>query len=347
MVQINENIIMQKLETEMGKILSLEKVVHIAICGGTSELREQLASAVFGEKNASECCTFYETTQEINFENLDVIWSFNDFVDGEIPCFTIGKLSEEKINEVINWTADILPDNILEMGKQTSFIRRQKIDVNLKARHVSKMIKKHCVISFGVGFNPFTFGLSDAPILLANEMILMSRILLFYDLGSVNDLIKSLGTSFVAKTVFTTIGKGVTGVLKNFIPGIGHLINGGVASAIILAFGNSVSLAAKALCTADLENNKEQVKYVCDNFSEAVTGATLQFIEDGKTKAEDYTEEEIVNYSMQDFTQSIKKGNEAFQKFLDENYKLDDEFSESQKKDEQLSDDMWDAISEI
>ena len=45
--------------------------------------------------------------------------------------------------------------------------------------------------------------------------------------------------------------------------------------------------------------------------------------------------------------QDIERGNELFQKFLDRNAELDNDFAATQKKSKQASDDMWAAINNI
>lgn len=52
-------------------------------------------------------------------------------------------------------------------------------------------------------------------------------------------------------------------------------------------------------------------------------------------------------HSFDDLKESLKKGNELFQQFLDKNYELDDEFNKNQEKNDSLSSDMWDAINKI
>lgn len=341
---MNENDIVQTLEANMGEIFSKEKSVRIAVCGGTGELRECLASAVFGEERATSFCTFYETSQDIDTENVDVIWSLGDFVQCEVPCYALDVVDKNEIMKLINWTGDILCG-----GVKTTFVKYQKLDINLKVVHAHTIIKQHCAGAFGVGFIPIPF--SDAPLLVANELYLMSRILDVYNLKDVSTVIKTMGISSVIGGLLKGVGKGLVGNIIKHIPVagtlVGGIINAATATTIVLGFGESVSLVAKSICMASMENNTEQEKYLCNNFSEAVAGTALQCIEDGRTKPDDYPENEIANFSIQDCVASIKKGNEAFQKFLDENYKLDDEFGENQKKDEQLSHDMWDAISKI
>lgn len=52
-------------------------------------------------------------------------------------------------------------------------------------------------------------------------------------------------------------------------------------------------------------------------------------------------------HSFDELKESLKKGNELFQQFLDKNYELDDEFNKNQEKNDSLSNDMWDAINKI
>ena len=53
------------------------------------------------------------------------------------------------------------------------------------------------------------------------------------------------------------------------------------------------------------------------------------------------------NLSLDAMMAGIEKSNELFQKFLDKNAELDDEFNAQQEEGEKKSNDMWDAISRL
>lgn len=52
-------------------------------------------------------------------------------------------------------------------------------------------------------------------------------------------------------------------------------------------------------------------------------------------------------HSFEELSANMNRGNELFQKFLDENYDLDNQFFENTQKSDELSSDMWNAINKI
>ena len=274
-----------------------------------------------------------------------MLWTFEDTASLKAPCYLVNELSSDEVLSVIDWTFENL-----HSSKQKSFVKHQKLDIDLKERYANKIIKQHCAGAFGVGFVPIPF--ADAPLLVANEISLMGRILDVYGLADVKQVVERIGISALIGKLLTMVGKGLVGRLLKLIPGVGSvvggIINATTATSVTLAFGKSVSKVVKKLCKAAIEKNLAEFDFIAKNFSSAVAGTAVACIESGMTSSEDYEKSfDRTELTLADFEKNIQKGNELFQKFLDKNTELDDAFNEQQNIGEKKSNDMWDAISRL
>ncbi|MBR1926863.1 MAG: 50S ribosome-binding GTPase, partial [Bacteroidales bacterium] len=100
--------------------------------------------------------------------------------------------------ELIDWSIERLPESL-----RFAFISSQKADLKVKQKTARKYIKQQCALAFGVGFAPIP--MSDAPLLIANEMSLIARILYLYDLGSISDIIQTTGLSSLLGGLLTSL----------------------------------------------------------------------------------------------------------------------------------------------
>ncbi len=188
------------------------------------------------------------------------------------------------LSELMDWSVEQLPEVV-----QESFIKAQKVALDLKWKKAHSIIALHATTAFGVGFVPIP--VADAPILLGNEMLLLVRILNLYNLGSFKNLIKT----GILKTPLTTIGKFFAGSLAKLIPGagvvVGGTINGAVGAAITIALGEGVSSASCKIAKAKLENNDTLAETLISEFGNTVVTLVKEYIASGKTKSDDYSYE--------------------------------------------------------
>jgi uncharacterized protein (DUF697 family)/GTP-binding protein EngB required for normal cell division len=209
----------------------------------------------------------------------------------ELKCCvfeTTTKMPEyNHLKELVNWSVDKLPDSL-----RFAFIKSQNADLDIKRINARRYIKQQCAVAFGVGFVPIP--ISDAPLLVANEMALIARILYLYDLGSVSDMVKSVGLSSVLGSLLTSLGKTAVANLIKLIPGIGTVvggvISGTVGSTITAAVGEATSVTAYGICKARLNGDYAKADEMIKNFGSILLDAASEWIKQGKS-AKDIPEE--------------------------------------------------------
>lgn len=186
------------------------------------------------------------------------------------------------VSDLIEWSQGQLPEIVRE-----SFVKAQTLDVSLKWKKAHLIIGQHAATAFGVGFVPIPF--ADAPILVANEIALVARILSLYDLSSLKDIVK--GT--VLDIALSSVGKSLAHALVKLLPGggqiVGGVINGSVGAAITFALGEAVSSASCGIVKARLANNDALVETLISEFGSTVSTLVKEYYKSGKTKAEDYS----------------------------------------------------------
>lgn len=191
------------------------------------------------------------------------------------------------LQELIKWSIERLPESL-----RFAFIKSQNVDLDAKRKQARSYIRQQCTVAFGVGFAPIP--MSDAPLLVANEMALIARILYLYDLGSVSDMIKSMGVSSLLGSLLTSLGKSAVANLIKLIPGVGTIvggmISGGVGSTITAAVGEATSITAYGISKARLNGDYAKADEMIKNFGPAMMDIASEWIKNGK-KAEDIPEE--------------------------------------------------------
>jgi len=187
---------------------------------------------------------------------------------------------------LVDWSIARLPESL-----RFAFIKSQKIDLKTKQKTARKYIKQQCALAFGVGFAPIP--MSDAPLLVANEMSLIARILYLYDLGSVSDIIKTTGLSSMLGGLLTNLGKSAVANLIKMIPGIGTVvggaISGSVGSIITAGVGEAASVTAYQISNAKLSGDYAKAEDLIHNFGPTIMSIASEWIKSGK-KVEDLPE---------------------------------------------------------
>lgn len=184
--------------------------------------------------------------------------------------------------ELISWSIEMLPDVL-----QYAFIKSQKVSLEEKWNKAHRMIKQHCAAAFAVGFTPLP--MADAPILVANEMALLARILHLYDLGNLNDSLKTMGMSTIFGTMLSSGGRAAVGAVLKLIPVVGTiaggLINGSVGAVVTAAFGEATSKVAYKICQANLDG--VPTTNMIENFGGSVLSLAKEYAKENR-KADDY-----------------------------------------------------------
>lgn len=181
----------------------------------------------------------------------------------------------DSLKRMIEWSYEQLPERLKE-----AFISAQHCNLEKKWEHAHNLIIQHCAAAFATGFAPIP--MSDAPILVANQMVLLARVFKNYDLDSYEELLKSAGLSSIIGTLMSMLGKSAVGAILKFIPGIGTLvgglISGSVAAVLTGALGEAVSLACYKLSQAILEGNKEKIDELMQNFGKHIVETASEMI---------------------------------------------------------------------
>ncbi|TXJ34820.1 GTPase RsgA [Brachyspira aalborgi] len=207
---------------------------------------------------------------------------------GEIDIYEMSSTVEDEfytkelqrlISDAIKKLPDILRD---------AFISAQKINLDEKWNRAHGDILQHIAIAFAVPFSHIPF--SDAPILVANQMGMIARILYIYDLGGLENMLKGETVSIIIGQLMSNLGKTLAVNILAFIPGIGPLIkgliSGGVATLLTSALGEAVNISCYKLYESILNGNKdieEQMKM----FGDMVQKYATDYFKSEK-KPEDY-----------------------------------------------------------
>lgn len=234
----------------------------------------------------------------------------------------------------------------MNKNEKKALARYEHVDLDMKEPYIKTMIVQHCSAAFAIGAIPLSC--ADAPFLVTNELAILSRIFIFYGFSNPDEIFKVIGIDAIIERILTILGKSIAnGLIKAFEPTkiIASAISAGTASAVTLAFAMSVSKTVKLTCKANAKQI-ENIKFLNnqEEITAAVVGTAVQCLEDGKTNESDYDNFEITTEQLMT---NIKKGNELFQKFLDQNTELDNQFVSQQSDSDKLSSDMWDAINKI
>ena len=207
------------------------------------------------------------------------IYEMSSTVEDEFYTKELQKL----VSDAIKKLPDILRD---------AFISAQKVSLDEKWNRAHEAILQHIAIAFAVPFSPIPF--SDAPILVANQMGMIARILYIYDLGGLENMLKGESVSVIIGQLVSNLGKTLAVNILAFIPGIGTLvkalINGGVATLLTSALGEAVNISCYKLYESILngnENIEEQMKM----FGDMVQKYATEYFKE-KKKPEDYKKPE-------------------------------------------------------
>ena len=193
------------------------------------------------------------------------------------------KIFKEELERLIKDAIKKLPDMLRD-----AFISAQKVNLKEKFKRANIAIAEHVALAFGTGFVPIP--VADAPILVANQMGMIARILYIYDLASLETMLSGGAGGGIIGQLISALGKSIVGNILKLIPGIGTiiggLINGGVASFLTTALGEAVNFSCYKLYKEILKGNKN-IKKEMENFANMVKKFAKDFFKTNK-KAEDY-----------------------------------------------------------
>ena len=224
----------------------------------------------------------------VNKDTINILKEVVNKEIGEIDIYEMSSTVEDEfytkelqrlISDAIKKLPDILRD---------AFISAQKVNLKEKWNRAHSVIVQHIAGAGIVAFIPIPF--SDAPILVANQMGMIARILYIYDLGGLENMLKGGAGGGIIGQLISNLGKTLAVNILAFIPGIGPLIkgliSGGVATLLTSALGEAVNISCYKIYESVLngnENIEEQMKM----FGDMVQKYATDYFKSGK-KPEDY-----------------------------------------------------------
>lgn len=151
-------------------------------------------------------------------------------------CFPLLAVADEEdpekhpafgLNDLVEKTYLVIPNS-----RKAAFVNAQGVSIDAKAEAARKYIKGYILSSFGTGFAPLP--LSDAPLLIANEIAMCTHMTAIFGIALDEKLIASIVTALVGVSAATIGGKtAVSGIMK-LIPGPGTIL-GGIVSGMTAA----------------------------------------------------------------------------------------------------------------
>ncbi|CEA00733.1 GTPase Era [Metalysinibacillus saudimassiliensis] len=205
-------------------------------------------------------CVVFTKGDIASVETVDALMKV--VADEGFASFVVSQKMPLQLPKLMEWTY-----NHLDTAVRFSFLRAQQVNVELKRSEINKAIRQHATVSFGVGFTPIPF--ADGPILLANQGVMINRVLKGYGLdglfGNFENLIGTLGIG----EIVSQLGRYLVAQVLKFIPGVGTIaggmINGSVATSITIALGLTVSEISYRVALAKLQDENLDVESYMKN----------------------------------------------------------------------------------
>jgi uncharacterized protein (DUF697 family)/GTP-binding protein EngB required for normal cell division len=206
---------------------------------------------------------------------------FINAIRKHLPNVAVYETSTQDINhkwqfiDLCHWSIGQLPD-----AEKIAFVAAQKSDLISKKEFAMRAIKQHSAGAFTTGFMPIP--VSDAPLLVANQLTLIARILHIYNLQSFKSILSNLAISKLVGDALMKSGMYLSSQLLKLIPGIGTAlggaINGAVAGSITYALGTSIIELCEQVIKSNVsldETNMEKVSTWASSIMETTFNQNL------------------------------------------------------------------------
>lgn len=212
-------------------------------------------------------CVVLTKADQVSYENVQTLTRL--LKESDVKSFYVSATMPEEnylqLHELIEWSHEQLDD-----FAGMAFARAQTAHLDLLRKEVNKSIRLHAASSFGIGFTPIPF--ADAPILLANQGLMMKNILEKYGLSNVNDQMKGIIGALGLGQLVSQLGRYLVGQVLKFVPGVGTvasgMINGTVATTITVALGLTVSEVGYRIAKAKMnDDNLDIEKFIDTHFT--------------------------------------------------------------------------------
>ncbi|MGL4988107.1 MAG: DUF697 domain-containing protein, partial [Cetobacterium sp.] len=154
-------------------------------------------------------------------------------------------------------------ENITDENIRFAFAREQKCSLEVKEQEAIRIVNQHVAGNVVVGFTPIP--LSDAPLLLASQIAMISRLILVYELeeqeSGIKGLVQAIGIQGLMQQGGKMAAKYALGQALKFIPGLGTagggIINGVVAATFTKTLGYTVSKICYKMKEDEINNTNK------------------------------------------------------------------------------------------
>ncbi|MGL5982559.1 MAG: GTPase [Cetobacterium sp.] len=154
-------------------------------------------------------------------------------------------------------------ENITDENIRFAFAREQKCSLEVKEQEAVRIVNQHVAGNVIVGFTPIP--LSDAPLLLASQIAMISRLILIYELeeqeSGIKGLVQAIGIQGLMQQGGKMAAKYALGQALKFIPGLGTagggIINGAVAATFTKTLGYTVSKICYKMKEDEINNTNK------------------------------------------------------------------------------------------
>lgn len=211
--------------------------------------------------------------------------AFRQVIHQELPRIAIFEtsilphLDGLELKKLIDWSIEKLPE-----GLRLAFVAAQKLSLDAKKSQAKKAILQQTAASAVVAMSPIPF--SDAPVLVVNQLALVARIMLIYNIGSEEEKLKAIFKTAIIEGALPTVGKylaaqGAAQLIK-FFPGmgtaIGAAINATVASILTFAVGYATSEMCYRILNISAEQGMDGINRFMENFNQEFINLFLEGI---------------------------------------------------------------------
>lgn len=160
------------------------------------------------------------------------------------------------LQELLDATDSVVPE-----GRRQALAAAQRVDLTRKTRYARALIASAASFAGGVGFVPVPF--ADAAVLVPTQAALMAKIAAIYGIPKK----EAAELAGVTTTLAAAGGKLAAASLIGLIPGVGQVINAGVASTITATIGESWRAVCERVFTGKIDLAQvEDVKMLADVF---------------------------------------------------------------------------------
>ena len=141
-----------------------------------------------------------------------------------------------------------LEDEIAEGRQKVTDAGEKLADLDKMIKDAETAVKVATAAAGGIGAVPIPF--ADAPLLVANQVALMTSVAVIFKIGIKEDGLKPLASAALGIAGAPIIGKTIVANLFKLIPGIGSVAGGAISATVAMAITYAIGSAFIEICKA-------------------------------------------------------------------------------------------------